>query len=143
MNVGVNCVFCGIVNGEIPAKKVFEDEHTLAFLDIKPIVRGHVVVVPKRHYTDIFEISGDDMEYVASTAKKVAQALQAGLGAEGVNILHASGAAAQQSVLHFHLHLLPRKAGDGIDAFPLKRYTGRDLEEIAAAIRGGLTGGDR
>jgi len=133
-----DCVFCKIVKGEIPCHRVYEDERTFAFLDINPVARGHTLVIPKAHHQDIFDAPSEDVTAVAQSAKKVAEALVGGLGAEGVNILHASGSAAEQSVFHLHLHVIPRRRGDGIDAFPKPSAQKTDLKEVAALIRRGL-----
>jgi len=109
----MDCVFCKIRDGQIPAYKVYEDSKSLAFLDINPLNPGHCLVVPKIHSTTIFEIELPDLMAVSATAKKVAVAVKNAFQAEGVNILQASGAAAFQSVPHFHFHVIPRWANDG------------------------------
>ncbi len=133
-----DCIFCKIVKGEVPCHRVYEDEQTFAFLDINPIARGHTLVIPKAHRADILDAPADDVAAVAQSAKKVAEALVGGLGAEGVNILHASRQAAQQTVFHLHFHVVPRRRGDGLDAFPRPSAHKHDLKEVAALIRRGL-----
>lgn len=102
------CVFCGIVAGTVPSVKVAEDETTLAFMDIHPASDGHLLVIPKRHSTDLFEIPADDLTAVTLAAQRIAKAAADVFGADGVNLLNCCGAAAWQSVFHFHLHVIPR-----------------------------------
>jgi histidine triad (HIT) family protein len=109
----VNCVFCGIRDGEIPAMKIDEDEHTLTFMDVNPLNPGHCLVVTRRHVADIFEADVEDLKAVVATAKRIAGAIRTGLKPDGLNLLQANGAAAFQSVAHFHLHLIPRFTSDG------------------------------
>ena len=108
-----DCVFCKIRDGHIPAMKIDEDEHTLTFMDINPLSPGHCLVVTKRHTPNIFDAPVEDLQAVVATAKRIALAIQEGLKPDGLNILQANGAAAFQSVPHFHLHLVPRWANDG------------------------------
>ena len=103
-----DCVFCGIRTGAIPSAKVAEDATTFAFMDIDPGADGHVLVIPKRHSTDLFDISADDLAATTLMAQRVAKASLSALGAQGVNLFNCSGAAAWQTVFHFHLHVIPR-----------------------------------
>ncbi|MGA4668399.1 HIT family protein [Propionibacteriaceae bacterium Y1923] len=103
-----DCVFCSIVAGTIPSVKVAEDETTLAFMDIDPGAEGHLLVIPKRHSADLLEIPADDLVATTLAAQRVAKAAIDGLEADGVNLLNCSGTAAWQTVLHFHLHVIPR-----------------------------------
>jgi len=108
-----DCVFCKIRDGEIPAVKIDEDERTLTFMDINPLNPGHCLVVTKRHAPTIFEADVADLQAAMATAKRVAVAIRTELKADGLNLLQANGAAAFQSVPHFHLHLIPRWTNDG------------------------------
>jgi len=126
-----DCLFCKIVAGEIPATIIAEDERTVAFMDINPATRGHVLVVPRAHARDVHEIATEDLAAVAATAQAVAGRAIERLGAAGVNLLHSSGAAAWQTVFHFHLHVIPRYTGDPL-RLPWKPATG-DMDEIGAA----------
>src|SRR5262245_17998680 len=108
-----NCVYCKIRDGQIPSVKVCEDERTLCFMDINPLNRGHCLVITKRHAATIWESDDADLAAAMATARRVAVALRAALDVEGLNVLQANGAAAFQSVPHFHLHLIPRWTGDG------------------------------
>ncbi|MFL5845763.1 MAG: HIT family protein [Solirubrobacteraceae bacterium] len=127
-----DCIFCKIVAGELPATKVYEDERTLAFMDIAPWTRGHTLVIPKAHSTDLGEIAADDLAAVALTAQKIAALQKERLGAEGVNVLNAYGAAAWQTVFHTHFHVIPRYAGDGMQP-PARPGAGGGEDEIKAA----------
>ncbi len=108
-----DCVFCRIRDGQIPCVKIHEDERTLTFMDINPLSAGHCLVVTKRHAPTIFEADADDLQAAVVTAKRVALAIQEALKPDGLNLLQANGAAAFQSVPHFHLHLIPRWTNDG------------------------------
>jgi histidine triad (HIT) family protein len=109
----MDCVFCKIRDGQIPAMKIHEDQRTLTIMDINPLNSGHCLVVTKAHAETIFEADVEDLQAAIATAKKVAVAIQQGLKPDGLNVLQANGAAAFQSVPHFHVHLIPRWTGDG------------------------------
>jgi histidine triad (HIT) family protein len=127
-----DCIFCKIVAGEVPSTKVYEDETTLAFMDIAPWTRGHALVIPKTHSDDLGEISADDLSAVALTAQRIAELQKERLGAEGVNLLNCYGAAAWQTVFHTHVHVIPRYADDGM-IVPARPGAGGDAEQIKAA----------
>lgn len=107
-----DCIFCQIVAGEIPAQVVAEDERTLSFMDIYPGSRGHALVIPRRHSRDIWEIEPADLAAVSQAAQQLAVRIRDRLGAAGVNLINSSGAAAWQTVFHFHVHVLPRYVDD-------------------------------
>lgn len=125
------CIFCRIVAGELPATIVDEDDRTIAFMDISPATRGHALVIPRRHVSDLHEIDSEDLTAVAAGAQRLAAKLRDRLGAEGVNLLNSNGAAAWQTVFHFHVHVIPRYAGDPLE-LPWVPAAG-DADEIAAA----------
>ena len=108
-----DCVFCMIRDGKIPSAKVYDDERTLAFMDINPLTRGHCLVTTKTHAATLYDVEPEDLKAAIATAKKIAGAIRKALNPDGLNMLQANGAAAFQSVPHFHLHLIPRWAGDG------------------------------
>ena len=108
-----DCVFCKIRDGQIPSVKVFEDDKTFCVMDINPLNRGHCLVVTKVHAATLFESKSDDLAAAIGTARRVARAIKATLRPDGLNMLQANGAAAFQSVPHFHLHLIPRWTNDG------------------------------
>src|SRR5215217_4852030 len=126
-----DCLFCKIVAGEIPATRIHEDERTIAFMDINPATRGHLLVDPREHYRDLMEIDAEDLAAVTHTAQKVAKTMGERLGSEGVNLLNSCGRAAWQTVFHFHIHVIPRYAGDPL-RLPWTPAPG-DRDEIAAA----------
>ena len=107
-----DCLFCKIVAGETPATVIAEDERTIAFMDINPATRGHALVIPRTHARDIHAIDAEDLKAVAALAQTVAARAIERLGAAGVNLLNSNGAAAWQTVFHFHMHVIPRYADD-------------------------------
>ena len=107
-----DCVFCKIRDGQIPSMKVYEDERTLCIMDINPLTRGHCLVLTKSHAPTIWDADVADLQAAIATAKRVAEALKAAVRPDGLNMLQANGAAAFQSVFHFHLHLIPRWNND-------------------------------
>lgn len=129
------CVFCSIAAGKIPCMKVYEDEAALAFMDIAGDVDGHILVIPKAHFQSILDCEGDALRAVMAAARRVAVHLTEKCGYTGVNLLNASGMSAGQSVAHFHIHLIPRRDGDGIDAWP--RFSGakEDAQRVFAQVR--------
>ena len=128
-----DCLFCKIVAGEIPSTRVHEDERTIAFMDINPGTRGHLLVIPREHATDLLEIPPQDLDACGRTAKLLAERVKERLGADGVNVLNSCGQAAWQTVFHFHLHVIPRYAGDPL-RLPWHPAPG-DRDEIAATAR--------
>jgi histidine triad (HIT) family protein len=128
-----DCLFCRIVAGEIPSTRVDEDERTVAFMDINPATRGHALVVPREHSTDLHEIGAEDLAACAAMAKRVAARARDRLGADGVNLLNSCGQAAWQTVFHFHVHVIPRYANDPL-RLPWVPGPG-DRDEIAAAAQ--------
>ena len=115
----MDCVFCKIVGGEIPSMKVYEDEHTLVFMDIAKDVDGHMVAIPKKHVKNILDCDTETVSHLMETVRKVSCHCVENCGYEGVNLLNASDESAGQSVPHLHIHIIPRKTGDGIDAWPV------------------------
>jgi histidine triad (HIT) family protein len=125
-----DCLFCKIVAGEIPATKVHEDDRTIAFMDINPVTRGHLLVVPRAHSRDLLEIDPADLAATLEAAQALAGKAMRALEADGVNVVNNCGQAAGQTVFHFHVHVVPRRPGDGFHV-PLGGPPG-DREEIAA-----------
>lgn len=110
----MDCLFCKIVKGEIPSTKIFESDKTLAFLDINPLTKGHCLVMPKDHHENVFDIPLEDLKILITDAKQLADVLRGSLEADGINLINASGVAAEQSVFHFHIHIVPRYDDDGL-----------------------------
>jgi histidine triad (HIT) family protein len=107
-----DCIFCKIVAGELPSTVVAEDERTIAFMDVNPATRGHLLVIPREHSSDLLTINDEDLEAVTRAARRMAARVKQRLGADGVNLINSCGAAAWQTVFHFHLHVIPRYAHD-------------------------------
>ena len=128
-----DCLFCKIIAGEIPSTRVYEDERTIAFMDINPATRGHLLVVPREHTRDLLTIEPKDLSAVAKAAKKLGILAVERLGADGVNLLNSCGRSAWQTVFHFHMHVIPRYAGDPL-RLPWTPEPG-DRDEIAEAAR--------
>lgn len=128
-----DCLFCKIVAGDIPSTRVFEDERTVAFMDINPGTRGHLLVIPREHSSDLLEIGPEDLAACARTAQELAGRIKERLGADGVNVINSCGSAAWQTVFHFHLHVIPRYKGDPL-RLPWHPAPG-DRDDIAAAAR--------
>lgn len=134
-----DCVFCKIVAGQIPSTKVFEDEHTLAFMDLGQVNPGHVLVAVKKHAATVFELEEAQAEAIARAVVKISRALKKTFEPEGLSVYQANGKAAGQTVFHYHVHLLPRHAGDGMElTWPVKNPLREKLEEYAEKIRAGL-----
>jgi histidine triad (HIT) family protein len=132
--INKDCIFCKIVRGEIPANKIYEDGKVFAFLDINPLSKGHLLIIPKKHFENIFDIEDEHLKEIISTAKKIAKLLKENLNASGMNILHASGKDAQQSVFHFHIHLIPRYKDDGLDTWPKSDYKELNFDRVKEKI---------
>jgi histidine triad (HIT) family protein len=134
-----NCVFCRIVAKEIPAAVVFEDEHTLAFMDAGQVNPGHVLVAAKGHAENIYELNDAQAGALLRTAARVSRAIRDAYQPQGLSVYQANGKAAWQSVFHYHMHLVPRQEGDGMAlTWPAKNPPREKLTEYAAAIRKAL-----
>jgi histidine triad (HIT) family protein len=128
-----DCIFCKIIAGEVPSQIVDDDDDTIAFMDISPATRGHALVIPRRHATDLLEIDERDLQATIVAAQRLARRVKERLGADGVNLLNSCGAAAWQTVFHFHIHVIPRYSDDPL-RLPWKPAPG-DAEEIAEAAQ--------
>ena len=132
------CIFCKIVDGAIPSAKVYEDEHVCAFMNIMPVTKGHVLLIPKKHIENVYDFSEEEASRLFAAAPKIANALKAEFKPAGLNLLQNNGAHAGQTVYHFHLHFIPRY--DETDGFQLgwetkeSEYTPERLQEIAAGL---------
>jgi len=115
------CVFCEIIKGNSPCTEIYEDQHVLAFLDTNPVSENHTLIIPKNHYVNLYDIPENELKHLLVATKRITIQFQNDHDVQGVNVLHASGAEAQQSVYHFHLHLVPRRIGDGLDHFLLPK----------------------
>jgi histidine triad (HIT) family protein len=136
-----DCIFCSIAAGTMPAETVYSDERTIAFLDIFPACEGHILVIPRAHADDVHTVEAADLASVARTAQLMAGRVAGALGSDGVTIMQSNGAAAGQTVFHYHVHVIPRFEGDGV----LRPWTpGRagadDLARVGALLRGDQAG---
>jgi histidine triad (HIT) family protein len=129
--VAEDCIFCKIVAGELPAEIVASDDRTVSFMDINPATRGHALVIPREHATDLLSVPAEDLAACAAAAQQLAARAKERLGADGVNLLNACGPAAWQTVFHFHIHVIPRYHDDPLH-LPWVPAPG-DQAEISAA----------
>jgi histidine triad (HIT) family protein len=132
-----DCIFCKIVAGDLPASIVAQDERTVAFMDISPATRGHALVVPRRHAANLGEVDDDDLAACAAAARRLARRVKEALGADGVNLMNSWGESAWQTVFHFHMHVIPRYAGDPLQ-LPWRPAPGDEdeIQSAAEALRG-------
>ena len=124
----MECIFCAIVEGKIPSSKVYEDEHVFAFMDIAPANPGHLLIIPKQHYRNIFDMPAEVGSKIMEAAVPLAAAMRKALNPDGLNLFQSNEAAGFQTVFHFHLHLIPRWEGDPL-RLPWKPSDG-DIKEI-------------
>jgi histidine triad (HIT) family protein len=132
-----DCLFCGIIAGSIPSQTIDSDERTVAFMDINPATPGHALVVPRVHSADLLEISSEDLTASALAAQRLAQRMKNVLEADGINLINACGAAAWQTVFHFHIHVVPRYEDDPLK-LPWVPAPGdsNEIAAVAAKLRG-------
>lgn len=129
------CVFCKIISGDIPSYKIFEDERTLAFLDIKPVRPGHILVIPKKHFHNLEEINSEDLTALIQTVKKIGGLLKDKLKVEGYNVITNNDAVAGQVVPHLHFHIIPRAMDDGLPLWPGCDYQSGEAEQILEKLK--------
>ncbi len=130
-----DCIFCKIASGEIQGLRIYENDETLAFMDIAGDVDGHILVIPKKHCKNILDCDTETLSAVANTVKMVSDHLTKNCGYDGVNILNASDESAGQSVPHFHVHIIPRKRDDGIDAWPKFEGAKEDIQTVFEKVK--------
>ena len=131
-----DCIFCKISKGEAKSWKTYEDKNVMAFLSLNPSNDGHTLIAPKKHYEDIYDIPENELKKIISVAKRLSQRYKEKLNVKELNLLHASGKNAQQSVFHFHLHLVPRNKDDGIDLWHKDREKIKlDFDEILEKLK--------
>jgi len=134
-----DCIFCRIVKGEIPCARIYETDQVLAFLDIAPVAPGHVLVIPKAHHATLFDLPGDLGGHLFAALAPIGRAILAATQATGLNVQMNNHASAGQLVLHAHLHLVPRRAGDGLALWPGRPYAdGPAMDAMAQAVRQAL-----
>lgn len=130
-----DCIFCKIISGEIPSYKIYEDEYVYAFLDIAGDVYGHTLVIPKKHCENILDCDAEILSHVIGAVQKISGHFTDRCGFEGVNVLNASGKCAEQSVFHLHFHIIPRKTGDGINAWPFHDKCDINFQEVCERLK--------
>ena len=128
-----DCIFCKILAGELPGQIVEEDERTIAFMDINPATRGHLLVIPRAHSRNLLEIAPEDLAATIAIAQRMAQRVNQRLEPAGINLINSCGSAAWQTVFHFHVHVIPRYSDDPLQ-LPWKPAPG-DMDEIAATAQ--------
>jgi len=136
----ISCVFCKIVQGTLPSQKVYEDDHVVAFAPLEKdiLAKGHLLVVSRTHFSDIYDIPVKQLCFIMNTIKEIATRLRKKFKATGINILHASGRDAQQSVFHFHMHVIPRYEKDTLNTWPKTGYKERDFLEVYTKMKKAL-----
>ncbi|MDP8262895.1 MAG: HIT family protein [Candidatus Ancaeobacter aquaticus] len=132
----MDCIFCKIVNGEVPSVKIYEDAHVVAFMDIMPAKKGHVLVIPKKHCETILDISKEDLSLLMQCVQTCARAVFKGVHAEGLNILQYNGSVSGQIVNHLHFHIIPRSERDGLRiGWDHEIYQADEIDVYAKKIR--------
>ena len=130
------CVFCKVINKEIPANIIYEDDKFLTFLDISPINKGHVLVIPKEHYENFLETPAELLAEMAKVVKKVGEAVRQATGAEGINFGVNNGKAAGQIIFHTHWHIIPRFFNDGLKLWGSGQYENdEEAKSVAEKIK--------
>ena len=130
-----NCIFCQIVKGSAPAIKLHEDELTMTFLDIFPAAPGHLLIITKEHFSNLMAADPEAVARVAANSVAVAKALEATLSPDGIGVYQLNGAAAGQTVFHYHMHLIPRKEGEGRSIHAKAAADAQQLEALAEVLR--------
>ena len=130
----MDCIFCKIIRGEIPCSKVFENEKFFAFLDIGPVNKGHTLVIPKKHYKNLFDMPKEELNDYLEVIQRVSKAIIKGVNADGININMSNEEAAGQVVMHAHFHLIPRFKDDGLKLWPQKKYGDGEASKVREKI---------
>ncbi len=130
-----DCLFCKIINNEIPSFKIYEDDEVLGFMDIHPISEGHALIVPKKHYKDFLAMDASVSEAVIRAAQKIGNKMIKELGIDGFNFSTNQGRAAGQEIFHVHFHIIPRKDNDGLVSWPNHETTQEEIKKIAERIK--------
>ena len=133
-----NCIFCKIAAGEIPSRKIYEDKDLIAIMDLSPTSKGHSLIIPKEHYTNIYDIDEEIAGKVMKTAKKLATKMTVALNCDGFNLLQNNGETAGQTMFHFHMHLIPRYKGDTVNISWNPGTPEQDAAELAAKIKANI-----
>jgi histidine triad (HIT) family protein len=135
--VDPDCIFCKIAAGEIPAQRVDEDEHTVAFMDLNPWTRGHALVIPRNHSRNLYDAGDEDLANTVRAAKRLALRMRDRLGCDGVNLINSCEPAAWQTVFHLHVHVIPRYDDDPLQLPTRPREADQEeLAKVAEELRG-------
>lgn len=131
-----DCIFCKIAKGEIHSATVYEDSHFTVILDVNPATKGHCLIIPKEHFDNIYDLDGETAGKLFALATCIARAMRDALKCDGLNLVQNNGEIAGQTVNHFHLHLIPRYEGDGLNLnCPQQEISAEQLEEIRQSIK--------
>jgi histidine triad (HIT) family protein len=128
------CVFCKILDGQILAHKIYETDDVFVFLDIDPYTKGHSLIIPKKHYQDIFDIPDEELKELIIEVKKVAKLHKERLGAKDINVFQRNGILAGQEIEHIHFHVVSRDIDDEVEILPRGQYKGNDFEEVVELL---------
>ncbi|MFH0840435.1 MAG: HIT domain-containing protein [bacterium] len=134
----VDCIFCKILKDEIPSYKVYEDNYTVAFLDIAPVNPGHILVIPKDHIEKFEDLDEVLLDAIMNTVQKVAKTLKTAVGVDGYNLIVNNGPDAGQIIDHFHIHIIPRKKDDGLAPLPQSKYDDGEAKKVMEKIKSAL-----
>jgi len=133
-----NCIFCKIIAGEIPSRKIFENDSVFAILDINPVSRGHLLVIAKKHTETLSEMEEEGIAPLFSAVRRLGRAVQKVTGADGFNVIVNNGPAAGQVIPHTHVHVIPRFVGDGLQEWPHIKLADQEMDELAGQIAGAV-----
>ncbi|MBS3141517.1 HIT family protein [Candidatus Woesearchaeota archaeon] len=133
-----DCIFCKIANKEIPSLIVYEDTKTMAFLDISPINKGHVLVIPKKHFVNLLDVDKEYLNAVMQTSQKVTKAVKEAVNADGLNVSINNFKEAGQAVFHLHVHIIPRFKNDGLKTWERSKEKNWDDNEVVKEIKSKL-----
>ena len=131
----MDCLFCKIIKGEIPCYKIYEDEYTLAFLDIAKDIDGHTLVIPKKHCNNILDCDKETLHHVMNTVKLISNHYVKNCGYAGINLINNNGKSAEQAIEHLHIHIIPRTNDDNINVFPKLQGAKHSLEDILNKLK--------
>jgi len=134
----INCIFCKIARNDIPAFKIYEDDYVMAFLDIAPVSPGHILVAPKLHSGNLDDVDDLMLAYLLRAVRRLGKAVESGLGVTGYNVIINNGVVAGQMIDHCHVHLIPRRAKDGLNPWPQGKYPDDQARKVAAKIKAKL-----
>ncbi len=129
-----DCLFCKIIKGDLPSEKIYEDDWSLAFLDINPVNAGHTLVIPKDHFENLYTTPDETLARLSLVTKKIAVAIKNGLGVDGVTVSMNNESAGGQVIFHTHFHIVPRHENDGLKLWPQRKYTEGEMKDSSERI---------